>query len=76
MQQNKKTLLTTKEVSEILHISPSSLSYGRCTGYGPAGGLPFVYFSRGCIRYRLKDIELFITKNLYTHPRPSQWCYE
>lgn len=50
--------LTTKEAAELLGIRPNTLEHWRSKGKGPT-------FERvgSAIRYRLSDIELWLTAN-------------
>lgn len=56
-----RTLLTSTDVARMLGISTAHLSVMRRQPDG--GGLPFVRIGGGgrCLRYRLADVEHFIT---------------
>jgi len=56
------TLLTEKQAAILLNYTPSFLQKRRMTGDGP----PFVRISATSIRYRRKDLELFIENRIRT----------
>ncbi len=49
-------LLTEQQVAELLQVKIKGLQAGRSRGGGP----PFVKLGR-CVRYRLEDLEAFLT---------------
>jgi hypothetical protein len=57
---NENSLLTEAQVSACLQISPKKLQKDRQY----KTGIPFVRLGRA-IRYRTKDIDIFLQKNTY-----------
>jgi len=53
-------LLTRGKVAEILGVAVQTLAKWACYG---GNGLPFVRLG-GLVRYRMEDVEAFITNNL------------
>ncbi len=51
-----RSLLTETEAAQILKFSVRTLQNWRCRGGGPR----FVKVSRGCIRYRLEDLDAWV----------------
>mgnify|MGYP001770061356 CR=1 FL=1 len=61
-----KRLLTTKETAEYLGVKQSTLEQSRLSGNL---GIPFVRLGRS-IRYRLEDLELYVSKLKVYHCCP------
>jgi hypothetical protein len=57
-------LLTTKQASEYLGLSPVTLSNARYTGTGVI--IPYIKIGSS-VRYRLSELESYIKINTYSH---------
>lgn len=57
-------LLTAEQVSDRLGVTEQTLAHWRSSGRVT---LPFVSVSRRCVRYRLEDVERFISDRLVDH---------
>jgi hypothetical protein len=55
-----ETMLTERQVSEILKLSMKKLQLDRAMRQG----LPYVRWGTRCIRYRQSDVSTFIKENL------------
>lgn len=53
-------LLNTRQASEVLGLSPSSLEHWRTLKKGP----PFVRVGTRCIRYRVDDLDAWLNEQL------------
>lgn len=56
----QKNLLDTREAAEVLRLSPKTLECFRVTGGGPI----YVKLSRKAVRYRVSDLENWISQRL------------
>jgi len=52
--------LTTKDVAQLLKVSPKTLANHRALG----SGLPY-FKTNGVIRYRIHEVENYINKNIH-----------
>lgn len=65
MDEQFKTLLTPKQVSEILGVSVLTLANSRSSGIGVA--IPFIKLSNRAIRYDLSDVEQYVKNNKFNN---------
>ena len=56
-------ILTTRELAAWLEVSTQFLEIGRCKGYGP----PWIAYSRRSIRYRRRDVLLWLDERTRSH---------
>jgi hypothetical protein len=59
---NLECLITEKQTSEVLNLTPRWLQKKRMEG----GGIPFVRISSRCVRYRMRDVLDWIEANTKT----------
>lgn len=60
-----QTLLTSKEVAEILKVKPQTVRLWVCKGKLKA-------YKVGGLKFKLKDIESFVNSQSITPPRPVE----
>ena len=60
-QNDPESLLDTEDAGTFLAISAKTLQAWRCKGRGPK----WIRFSKGCVRYKRRDLIAFIQAGMF-----------
>lgn len=67
LAEQLEKLLSEREASRFLDLTPSALRKWRQLRKGPA----FIRLSSRCVKYRVGDLQKFLTERLVTPGRPK-----
>ena len=69
-RMHSNVLLNSEAVAEFLGVSPETLAQWRSQHRGP----PYVKVENRLVRYRLSDLEEYISGSLVEHPPVRNFC--